>query len=207
MGTQLLLALLYAGSPTLVALIVTRGRVLLGPWIPRRAWPVAVALALGPVVVALYATLGRTPLRIGPLGWLLAIAAPLGEELGWRGALGPWLERRLGWLPGALATGVAWTLWHIPVGGIDASFAVSLLAASVAISSLVWFAGGSLLVAILAHASLNLGLLRAPDAPDTARIAAWILVAAAIGAARARAARRSTPAHPDTAAPAFPPRP
>ena len=109
--SQLLLilaALIYAGSPSVVALVVTRGRVLRGPWAARPPWPLLAAALLGPLVVVLTSRLDGARLELGPLALVVAIGAPLGEELGWRGALNPWLERRYGWLAGALLTGLAW---------------------------------------------------------------------------------------------------
>ncbi|MBU3875298.1 CPBP family intramembrane metalloprotease [Faecalicatena sp. AGMB00832] len=38
----------------------------------------------------------------------------LGEELGWRGYLQPFLQKRIGKRMGVIATGIIWELWHIP---------------------------------------------------------------------------------------------
>jgi membrane protease YdiL (CAAX protease family) len=39
----------------------------------------------------------------------------IGEEIGWRGFLQPRLRARMGLLESGLLTGVAWTLWHLPI--------------------------------------------------------------------------------------------
>lgn len=194
-GAQLALVALIAFTPSLGALVATRGRVLAGPWRTHPRWLIA-GFVLGPVVVAL-ATLLVLPFsgstaHWGPLAIAAAIGPPLGEELGWRGYLGPALRLRLGVLGGAIATGFAWALWHLPLSfdttrglaGLAAfpEFAASLICASVVIAWLVERSGGSLAVAILAHASLNLGILRAPDAM-TGRLVAWSLLAIAAGVA------------------------
>ena len=97
------------------------------------------------------------------------------EEPGWRGFALPRMQERLGPLGASIVLGSLWGLWHLPVfvlvpgyhsAGTDvASIAASLLAFT-AISAvgqsvlLTWLFNntrGSILLAVLAHASLNAG--------------------------------------------------
>jgi len=45
----------------------------------------------------------------------MVIAAPLGEELGWRGFALPRLQEQYGPLRGSLLLGLLWGLWHLPL--------------------------------------------------------------------------------------------
>lgn len=45
----------------------------------------------------------------------LIVLGPISEEFGWRGYMLPKLEERWGPLPSAVAVGLAWGLWHLPL--------------------------------------------------------------------------------------------
>lgn len=89
---------------------------------------------------------------------------PLQEELGWRGYLLPRLIDRWGAVAAALALGVAWACWHLPLYAIDPggqervplpAFLISVVAFSVLYT---WFwtaTSGSLVVALLLHSAAN----------------------------------------------------
>ncbi len=95
------------------------------------------------------------------------------EEPGWRGFALPRMQERMGPLRASVALGVLWGLWHLPVfifvpgyhsaGTGLASIAVALLAftavqavgESVLLTWLFNHTRGSVLFAVLAHASLN----------------------------------------------------
>jgi len=98
---------------------------------------------------------------------------PLGEEFGWRGFALPRLQRQLGALLGSLVLGVIWSAWHLPL------HLVPELNWTVGNTPLIWFfllgapwsiffswlynnTEGSVLLAILLHASINfsMGVLR-----------------------------------------------
>lgn len=49
------------------------------------------------------------------MSFLLNVAMALGEEIGWRGFLGPRLVQRFGFGAGPLFTGLIWAVWHYPV--------------------------------------------------------------------------------------------
>jgi membrane protease YdiL (CAAX protease family) len=95
----------------------------------------------------------------------LLLGGSLGEEIGWRGFLLPELLRRMSPLAASVVVGVVWGLWHLPVDlyagfglhGIGAVVARVVYAVPMSIL-FTWFflrTGGSLLVALLLHTSLN----------------------------------------------------
>jgi membrane protease YdiL (CAAX protease family) len=97
------------------------------------------------------------------------------EEPGWRGFALPRMQERMGPLAASVVLGVLWGLWHLPVyvfvpGYNSAGSGVVSIAASVLVFTafgavgqsllLTWLfnhTGGSVLFAVLAHASLNAG--------------------------------------------------
>jgi len=92
------------------------------------------------------------------------------EEPGWRGFALPRMQTQLGPLGGTLLLGVLWGIWHLPQyfvlpawaaesGGVTAVSVGSELLAVVALAPIMtWLFNhtrGSILLAILAHASVN----------------------------------------------------
>jgi membrane protease YdiL (CAAX protease family) len=103
---------------------------------------------------------------------VLVFGGPLGEEPGWRGFALPRLQQRSGPLVGTLLLGVLWGVWHLPLflfipGFHDAGtgfvgilvpfveFVISIIAMAVIITWVFNNIRGSLLLAILLHASIN----------------------------------------------------
>ena len=87
-----------------------------------------------------------------------------GEEVGWRGYALPHLAKRWGLGPASVLLGIVWALWHLPLfyipgGGSEGlSFPIYVLYAtslSVSMAWLYWKTGGSLLLTMLMHASVN----------------------------------------------------
>lgn len=116
------------------------------------------------------------------------------EELGWRGVAQPLMERRMPRLAAALAVGLIWALWHLPlfhipsVGQFGMNF--PLFAADVVANAclLAWvYAGtGSILLCVLFHAMSNtataMGLVTiGPPAGSGAWIAVGVKIVAAAG--------------------------
>lgn len=102
------------------------------------------------------------PLILGAI--LISTWVQAGEELGWRGFALPRLASRLGLGGASMLLGAIWALWHLPLfflpdsGSTGQSFPVYLLhvmGLSVAMSWLYWRTGGSLLLVMLMHASVN----------------------------------------------------
>lgn len=97
--------------------------------------------------------------------YIVIFGGGVGEELGWRGYALPRLQQRYGALSASLLIGVVWALWHLPAwwtpgSGQDAVsfpvFVVSVVAASILLTSLYNSTGGSLPAVILAHTVFNL---------------------------------------------------
>jgi uncharacterized protein len=136
------------------------------------------------VVVSVGAMGGATPVFTSALiGTLLVewvrvifLGGPLEEELGWRGFALPRMQARRSALTASLTLGLIWGLWHIPLylvagtgqaetiagGGSGAApaligaFVAWTMGLSVLFTWLYNVTRGSLIVAILFHASVNL---------------------------------------------------
>lgn len=99
-------------------------------------------------------------------------SGPLFEEPGWRGFALPRLQAQMGALRGTLLLGALWAAWHLPQylvpewadenGGLDPTLVATFLLMVVAIAPVMtWLFNrtrGSLLLVMLAHASINAAL-------------------------------------------------
>jgi membrane protease YdiL (CAAX protease family) len=160
--------------------------------VPRRYLPwLAVIVAAGTLLALGAFTLAGVPLSdlaailrgaSLPLGAHLVIqiaSAGIGEELGWRGWLLPALARRRSFVAAAALTGVAWTLWHLPVFFSGATLALSflgLLSALTVVQAWLWKQTAES-VGVVAVACISECTLRS------------------VRVARARPARRRCPRH------------
>ena len=107
--------------------------------------------------------------------FFLFAGGPFFEEIGWRGFALPRLQGLYGPLGGTLILGVLWALWHLPLfliptwdtphgSPLDVALYV-VLAIGIAVV-LTWVFNntkGSVLMAILAHGSFNMGVASAYD--------------------------------------------
>ena len=170
-------------GPGIAAYIVMRllrgsdaGQALFGPLLRWRVgvWWYVVALLLFVGIWLLATTVaGDLDEELTALGpWMAFLAAvvrytlaAVPEEVGWRGFAVPALQVRHSALVAALVVGVAWWLWHLPLllGGDEAMSQYPLLPHFVYVVSAsvlyVWLynnTGGSLLLAVLAHAVSNI---------------------------------------------------
>jgi uncharacterized protein len=139
-------------------------------------WPVLlVAAALTMPGAPTAATAPPAGFSLGLLGLLFSIlvfGGPLGEEPGWRGFALPGLQQRIGPLAGTLVLGALHAAWHLPIylliPGYNGAppdlqgvlrqfllFTVGVTAGSVMFTWLFNNSRGSLLIAVLYHASVN----------------------------------------------------
>ncbi|GAA1714266.1 hypothetical protein GCM10009745_73170 [Kribbella yunnanensis] len=141
-----------------------------------------------------------------PIGVLVLtmLVGAAGEELGWRAYLQPYLQTRFSVLRSSLVVGVLWGLWHI--GGFEhglvymALFVTMATALSVVLGAVLRTAGGiNLIVATLAHAAVNLGLIVVFSEesgalfPMAVLAAVWILAAIATHLSLGREPGRVSP--------------
>src|SRR5215203_6283553 len=101
----------------------------------------------------------------GPV--FLFAGGPVFEEIGWRGFAFPRLQRLYGPLVGSLVLGALWGLWHVPLFLIPswdtphgslldvALFVIWAVSTTIVITWVFNNTKGSVLVAILAHESIN----------------------------------------------------
>jgi len=101
-----------------------------------------------------------------PLGFMafLLVYIGLGEEIGWRGFALPRFQETLGSLGGSIATGVFWSLWHLPLFLMPGSsqyghsvllFIYLLTCWTIPMAVFVGKSRGSVIPAILFHVSVN----------------------------------------------------
>jgi uncharacterized protein len=184
-------------------------------WDPRRipaAWWLALGVvAAGPAVLgAGVASATGAPAtvpdhRIGAVAAVIAfaLAAGLVEEPGWRGAASDAWQLRTRPVWAAIGIGALWALWHLPLYFIEGSYQHGLGFGSLRfwLTNLVlvelgvlylWLAngaGGSILIAILAHAGFNVAgeLVPRSELGDVIAFAAvTIMTAGVIAVTRGR---------------------
>ena len=133
------------------------------------------------LVVAMLHRLGTSSWpTFGVLPWYLPFALAVstvtqsGEEIGWRGVALPQLAGRVGLRLGSLALGLIWAVWHLPlflIPGTDLNgqpfvpFLLGVTALSVPMALLYVRTGGSLLLVMLMHASVNNTAQLVPSMP------------------------------------------
>lgn len=209
--TIILIYVLGSFGPFLAAAIVTKltGRSLRTWFAQALKWRVQVKwwLAAFFLPVLLYALMAAIHLLMGGklrlIGLSSLLALPGGffsvflwgggnEELGWRGLALPRLQARYNPLVSSLIVGVVWTLWHAPPGIIELGFVdwvtdlpfymTTVTGISVVTTWLYNKTGGSVLLAMVFHASVNVTQTLYPVQEmfswtgEAARTIAWILL-------------------------------
>jgi membrane protease YdiL (CAAX protease family) len=106
---------------------------------------------------------------------LIVLGGPLFEEIGWRGFALPRLQRLVGPLVGSLILGILWGLWHLPLFLVSSwdtphgsvldivLFVIFAIATTVVFTWVFNNTKGSLLLAILAHGSINMSAVSLYD--------------------------------------------
>jgi membrane protease YdiL (CAAX protease family) len=87
---------------------------------------------------------------------LLVFSGPVGEEIGWRGFVLPRLLEKYSALSASLILGSVWAIWHLPLILVNDFTAHGALMPVIAAILFTWIsqnAKGSVLLAILMHAS------------------------------------------------------
>jgi membrane protease YdiL (CAAX protease family) len=116
----------------------------------------------------------------------MMFSSPLLEEYGWRGYALPALQERMAALPAAVVLGLLWGVWHLPLmvayGQAVVPYLAVITAHSILAAWLVNATGGSMLIAMLFHASLNVSqtTLSIGRADWFAIILTWAVVVAVI---------------------------
>ena len=132
------------------------------------------------------------------MGFVVGAAAGFFEEMGWTGFAIPRLRSRFGALSTAAIVGLLWGAWHLPVNTLASFtpsgtisiqsllgtllFSLALLPAYRILMVLVWDHTGSLLLAMLMHATLTAGniILGATATPGMMGIAFNLALATAM---------------------------
>jgi membrane protease YdiL (CAAX protease family) len=166
-----------------------------------------VALLAVAIPVALWMDGSDLPVRWSQLGHSLELSSlpvllywainlvfyGFGEELGWRGFLQPYLERRWPIVKAANVLSLIWAAWHIPLFGITPSYRAMPLIGFVGFYFSIWvaswifawllrFGRGSLLVVAVFHAWFDvvtnspLGLSALPTAMGVAITLVGLLI-------------------------------
>ena len=189
----LVIVILASNVPSAVAIVLTamvfgRGalRKLLGRLLIWRVNPFwYLVVFLGPValtggVVGLNALMGGPALSLGMtlvgaaifFAFSVVPGSALGEEIGWRGYVLPRLQSRMSALSAALLIAPIWGLWHLPLWltgepgrtpTLYTGFLVSAFALSIIFTWVYNSTGGSLLMIVLLHATVNLPLTLVRD--------------------------------------------
>src|ERR671911_3155472 len=189
----LVLVILASNVPSAVAIVLTAivlGRGALRTLLARLLiWRVSpfwyLVVFLGPValvgcVVLLNALMGGPALSLGMtlvgatifFAFSVVPGSALGEEIGWRGYVLPRLQSRMSALSAALLIAPLWGLWHLPLwltGEPDRTptlytgFLVSAFALSIIFTWVYNSTGGSLLMIVLLHATVNLPITLVRD--------------------------------------------
>jgi uncharacterized protein len=150
---------------------------------------------------------------LGAFVLMVVLGGPLFEEPGWRGFALPRLQRLHGPLVGGLILGSLWALWHLPGFLVPQKlppsgtvmdfvrFSLALIALAYIIQWVFNNTGGSVLMAILTHATWNTfysaALVEVFPAPAVVgsylnlTIAAWALALVIIAVTRGRLGYRA----------------
>jgi membrane protease YdiL (CAAX protease family) len=142
------------------------------------------------------------PLRVPPIdasSFAIVLAGMLlgafGEELGWRGYLQKFLDRRLGGLAAFVIVGILWGIWHVGNYGNGPLYMLFFVLSTIGYSAVMaWLLKGTgynVVLACLFHFAVNAGFYLLKDALTDVRLIAmngliWIIFAALVVAVRCK---------------------
>jgi membrane protease YdiL (CAAX protease family) len=188
----LVLILLASNVPSVLAIVLTavvlgRGslRKLLARLVIWRVNPLWYLVVVVPAVlaggmVAFNALLGGPAISVDAtllsaailLAFMIVPGSALGEEIGWRGYALPRLQTRMSALSASLILGVIWGFYHLPLFFTGQAFRsptilvpslISTIALSIILTWVYNSTGGSLLMVVLIHATVNLPMTLSID--------------------------------------------
>jgi uncharacterized protein len=185
----LIAAFLFAGDRQKLAQRIIQWRVNIVCYVAALGLPM-LALILAQIIAGAPVSFEVTPELIPHLIVILLIGGPLGEEPGWRGFALPHLLKRWSPIAASAILTVIWACWHLPLWFIPGAevprpFPLYILGVAAITLVMTWLhlrSNGSVLLAMLFHASLNTVFVRAAqyEAPLHGIIAWWIIAAALI---------------------------
>ena len=197
--------LLALFGPALAAIVVTWAdgtlgelRARISDWREPVRWyalAFGIPFAVAAVALGIYVLIGNPAPGLGGISAieLVIFVLVIGEEIGWRGFLQPHFRTRLGLVPAGLATGVIWTLWHLPIylqpeQGLSAFvvFAWWVVPLAVVMGFVAEQARFSVIVATVMHGSANIAtpiLLPSVDRQWTLIVTGALYVFMAVGIA------------------------
>lgn len=184
--------------------------------IPARWWFALLAVTTLPALIgAGVASLAGVPVVVPDYGVgvvvaavIIALAAGLVEEPGWRGAAADAWQARTRPVWAALGIGALWSVWHLPLSFFDGTYFHGLGLGSVRfwLTHLmlvqlgvlyVWLANGSagsILAAILAHAGFNVVVGLVPSSATADVVTFLVLLTATVAVTAATRGRLCLPA-------------
>lgn len=140
---------------------------------------------------------GVTPMHALVFAFTFFVGGAL-EEFGWRGFMQERLQSRWGGLTAAVAVGVAWALWHLPLHAVGYTFAddnfalfTAYLVGMSVVLAWVYNSTAGVLPAMVLHAAHNMPSFVAPTGSASSPIldyslpiiaATWLLLGAALAA-------------------------
>lgn len=130
-----------------------------------------------------------------PMFVVMAVVGGGLEEVGWRGYAQPRVQAQVGQLPAAVAIGIIWALWHLPLYAMVGTsqsesslgwFTLQAVALSIILAWIYNGSGASILLPVLFHAAVNtsystvLGVVDVVAQPRFEMVAALLMSAAAL---------------------------
>ncbi|HEY0604289.1 MAG TPA: CPBP family intramembrane glutamic endopeptidase [Herpetosiphonaceae bacterium] len=176
--------------PAVLSLLTTAVHVVLGHAAPNFAHPPLLDLYPLPPNLGLIAWWVLVPLIVVQQ---LVVSSPMGEEIGWRGYALPRLQARTSPLGASIILGLIWSVWHLPLyltrghplaGEFFGWLPLGLIPTTILFTWVFNHTRGSLLLALLFHAAINLTdlfLARTATLPLISPALTWVVALLVVG--------------------------